>query len=149
MLRLRAATPDDESFVNDLTRTTMRPYVEATWPDEESRERYYAINAFQLETTRIVCDGERAVGRLSVHGRVCEISLDDMHVIPEMQGRGIGTWILDTVKAEAEAQGLGITLILLKTNPVRRLYERVGFEVFAQANRRYQMIYRVQDGDGA
>ena len=147
MLRLRAATPDDEGFVNGLTRSTMRPYVEATWTDDASRELYYRINAFDLETTRIVCEDQRAIGRLTVHRRNGDVSLDDMHVVPEMQNRGVGSWLLGTVIGEAGSLGLDVVLILLKTNPVKRLYERVGFEVYGEANGRYLMRYRSRGAD--
>ena len=50
----RPAVASDEEFVNALTRETMRPYVEATWPSDEEREEYYWLNRFQQNETEIM-----------------------------------------------------------------------------------------------
>ena len=65
--------------------------------------------------------------------------IDNMHVIPEAQGKGIGTWLLEQVIRDAREKKLAVTLTVLKTNPARRLYERLGFQVYGEKNRRLQM----------
>ena len=142
MLNLRPAVDTDEPFVNALTRETMRTYVESTWSDQRDRERYYAGNSFHREHTRIICDGERAVGRVTLAYRDGGLFIDNLHIIPEMQNRGIGAWVLETVIAEGESQGLPIRLTVLRNNPARRLYDRAGFAVIGEADQRYAMEYR-------
>jgi len=138
-LQLRPATTHDAEFVDQLTRTTMGTYVEVTWPDEEAREHYYRINRFECPKTRIICRGGQRVGRLTLTHREGSLFIDNMHVIPEAQGKGIGTWLLEQVIRDAREKKLAVTLTVLKTNPARRLYERLGFQVYGEKNRRLQM----------
>ena len=138
-INLRIAEQDDEQFVNDLTRETMRPYVEETWSDEVSREEYYKINSFQKEGTQIVCENNQAIGRITITEKDKEILLDEIHLIPEVQGRGIGSKLLCEVIKDAIGKKKAVSLTVLKTNPVKTIYERLGFEVYQEKDFRYFM----------
>ena len=65
-----------------------------------------------------------------------------MHIIPEIQGNGIGRWILENVINEAKQNRQTISVSVLKNNPAKRLYERVGFEIYGEANQRYLLRYK-------
>ena len=53
-----------------------------------------------------------------------------IHVLPAWQSRGIGSSILDSLKAEATARDVPFRLRVLKVNPrAKALYERHGFRV--------------------
>ena len=67
---------------------------------------------------------------------VCQITvfglrpheLDGIQLLPEVQGRGIGTAIIEALKAEAAETGATVELGVEKDNPnARRLYHRLGF----------------------
>ncbi|MBR9842658.1 MAG: GNAT family N-acetyltransferase [Rhodobacteraceae bacterium] len=55
--------------------------------------------------------------------------MDGIFVAQEARGRGVGTALLDAIKAEAHARGLSsVRLDVIDTNPrARALYERAGF----------------------
>lgn len=141
-IQLKPATADDEQFVNDLTRTTMRPYVEATWSDEPSRENYYFINRFVVGNTSIILHGAEPAGRITVTRGDTEIVLDEIHLLPEFQGHGIGAKMIRELLDEAHTGGKTVALIVLKTNPAKGLYERLGFEVYSETPERYFMRTR-------
>ena len=67
------------------------------------------------------------------------IFLDEIHILPEYQGRGIGQQVIRNLLAEASSQDLAVELILLRSNPVRRLYEGLGFKVYKEDTDRYYM----------
>ena len=50
-------------------------------------------------------------------------------MLPAYQGRGIGTALIMALVTEANQQRVPLTLQVLKVNPARRLYERLGFVV--------------------
>ena len=52
-----------------------------------------------------------------------------MELLPSFQHRGIGTSIIHDVIARARAAHLPVTLTVLKENPAKTLYERLGFSV--------------------
>lgn len=138
-LKFRDATPTDEEFVNELTRTTMGAYVEATWDSDSERERYYEINKFQQNGTKIIQLDGVDVGRMTVTRKCRVIMLDEIHILPEFQGRGIGSQAIQNLLAEAKEKKLPIELVVLKLNPVNRLYDRLGFEVCREDSERYYM----------
>jgi ribosomal protein S18 acetylase RimI-like enzyme len=46
---------------------------------------------------------------------------------PSLHGQGFGTQLIQSVITEARHAGASLKLDVLKTNPARRLYERLGF----------------------
>ena len=52
-----------------------------------------------------------------------------IYILPEHQSRGIGTHLVSELLAGARAAGLAVRLRVLKGNPARRLYEKLGFTV--------------------
>jgi ribosomal protein S18 acetylase RimI-like enzyme len=50
-----------------------------------------------------------------------------VEVLPEWQGQGIGTRVVSRVVQEAG--GVPVSLHVLKGNPARALYERLGFVI--------------------
>ena len=124
---LRPATDADREFLWRLHRDTMRPYVDATWgwDDGDQRRRFDA--AFDPDRLAVVAVEREPVGTLRVERRPGEVFLAAIEVAPAWQGRGIGTrLILDVVEG---AGRLPVALRVLKANPARALYERLGFAV--------------------
>jgi ribosomal protein S18 acetylase RimI-like enzyme len=62
-------------------------------------------------------------------------------IVPEHQKRGIGTEVIRSVIAEAGAQKMPLYLSVLKVNPARRLYERLGFEVIEETKHHFRMKF--------
>jgi ribosomal protein S18 acetylase RimI-like enzyme len=53
-----------------------------------------------------------------------------IELLPELQGRGIGSAVVRDLQAAAKTAGLPLRLQVLMTNPAaQRLYERLGFQV--------------------
>jgi GNAT superfamily N-acetyltransferase len=61
--------------------------------------------------------------------------LDEVYVVPDARGRGVGTAIVAWARAEAQRRGcVRLALEVNHDNPrARRLYERLGFEVEARS----------------
>ena len=56
-----------------------------------------------------------------------------------LRGRGIGTEVMRLLIVEADADGKPVVLGVVKTNPAKRLYERLGFRVFGEDERKFHM----------
>ncbi|HEX5578839.1 MAG TPA: GNAT family N-acetyltransferase [Candidatus Limnocylindria bacterium] len=130
---LRPATADDHDFVRELLFTTSKDYVEQTWgwTDEiqqlvdQDFERWFNPPA----RGQIVQLGGRDVGYLKVADHEDGVLLDMVLLDPAYQNRGIGTALIAPVIKEAHARGEAVVLQVLKVNPSKRLYERLGFVV--------------------
>ncbi|MFT5358056.1 MAG: GNAT superfamily N-acetyltransferase [Polyangiales bacterium] len=78
-------------------------------------------------TTWVLCEGAETVGVLVLQGADV-VRILDVIVAPEERGRGIGTWLFETLQRKYNA----LELQVVKDNPARRLYEHQGFAVVGQ-----------------
>ena len=65
--------------------------------------------------------------------------LEQIFVDADFQRRGIGTEIIVGLIDTAAKAGQPVTLGVVKTNPARRLYERLGFRISHQDERKFYM----------
>ena len=74
-----------------------------------------------------------------------------IEILPEFQGRGVGTAIFDELTSQAQARNQAMMLHVLKSNePARRLYEKLGFQVVIEEEHRFKMIKEpAKDPDGS
>lgn len=152
---LRPASSLDIGFCWRLHEATLRCYVEATWghwDEADQRRRFGAW--FEPARLRIVeVDGAR-VGFLKVDADAARVTLLSIAVDPAHQRRGIGTWLVRRVVDEAGSRP--VRLQVLKVNPARRLYERLGFVEVADTPTHWQLLRgpavacrRDRDGTGS
>jgi ribosomal protein S18 acetylase RimI-like enzyme len=139
-LALRPATDDDFEYLYRLNEATMRPYAEQTYgPWNETLVRRIFTERWRPASIRIlVIDGQDA-GMLDVLDSRTGVLLANIRVAPEYQGRGIGTRLVADVLRDAHSRGLPVMLRVLKVNPARRLYERLGFVVVSETEQHYLM----------
>ena len=121
-----AISADADSLVA-LRIEAMRESLEriGRFDPARARERFMATFA-PSQTRHIVADGVR-VGFLVVRPYQGELLLDHLYVHPQHQGRGIGSAVLQSVLAEAEACKLAIRVGALRESGSNRFYLRHGF----------------------
>ena len=125
---LRAATTDDIDFLYRLHRAAMREYVAQTWGQwDEAWQAQHFHQHFDPTACQIVVLQEQDIGLLCVERRAAEIFLGTIELLPAYQGQGIGTQLISALVDDARSQNLPVTLQVLKVNPARKLYERLGF----------------------
>ncbi|MCW5550371.1 MAG: GNAT family N-acetyltransferase [Opitutaceae bacterium] len=137
---LRTISDADYLWLWSLKRETMRTYVEQTWGkwDDDWQAERFRQNFRPDHVQVIVLDGHDA-GLLHVVRSPEEIRLVNIQISPEFQNRGLGTEVMHRLLAEARREKLPLRLQVLKVNPARRLYERIGFTVAGETETHYQM----------
>jgi ribosomal protein S18 acetylase RimI-like enzyme len=123
----------------------MREYVAQIWGWDEDRQQSRFKRHFDASRCQIVVLDERNIGVLSVERREDEFFLANLQILPEFQGQGLGGAIIANLLSEAFVLNLPVRLQVLKVNPARRLYERLGFAVVGETESHYLM--RVEPGD--
>ena len=140
-LGYRACTLEDEAFLYELHRSTMRVYVEETWGEwDEAWQRETFQRRFSPDGVLILqLDGED-IGTVWVQERTEELFLSRIEILPAYQRRGIGSQVIRALIEKASAQGKAVALKVLKSNrPARSLYQRLGFGVTGETDTHYVM----------
>lgn len=65
--------------------------------------------------------------------------LVQIQIAPAWQGAGIGSHLVRALLEQARQAGAVVRLSVLKANPARQLYERLGFAVVAELDHAYEM----------
>ena len=136
---LRSAVPEDADFLYNLLKATMQEYVTQVWGWDEQWQRQYFQENFIPDKERIIIKGEEEIGVISTEKYDDEIFLAKIYILPEHQGQHIGTELIEGVLGEAFDLGLPVTLRVLKVNPAKRLYDRLGFVVTGETETHYLM----------
>ena len=117
----------------------MQQYVALTWGWDEAWQRDYFQQHFNPEECQIITFQGRDVGVLSVLERETEVSLNFMEVLPEYQNQGIEAAVIKSVFEAAHHTGQPVGLQVLKVNPARALYGRLGFLITGETATHYLM----------
>ena len=133
---------DYKEFVYQTKKDAYKKYVEEIWGpwNEDDQRTYYEnfINTYQNDAWIIQLNG-RDIG--FYNGTTLEdgsYEIGNICIIPEFQGRGIGTQVLKDIIELHKDQDLHIQFF--KQNPVGKLYERLGFIPSGETEFHYQMI---------
>lgn len=131
-LSLRPASEEDRDFLYAFHSRTMREVIEKTWGwDETWQVRDFDRRFREYVVSVIECDGH-AVGGLLLKWKPDSVYIHELQVLPDHQGQGIGTAVVERVIEEAATRGVPVTLSVVPANPrAKLLYERLGFEVTA------------------
>jgi len=139
MIELRPAGESDRELLWLIQSTSMRPAVESTWGWDESFQRSYFDEHYGMAPLQIVRVNGRDAGVICWEAGPDHVFLRNVALLPDFQGRGIGTEVIRAVMAEAADRGVPLRLQVLKTNRAQRLYERLGFHTYAETATHLQM----------
>ncbi len=137
--KLRTAASTDYDFLYQLKVACVKEYVKATWGwDEEDQRRRFA-DRFDPAATKIVVANGQDIGHLVLEDTGEELYLAALFIDPAWQNKGLGREIIQEVIANANKAGQIVSLQVLRVNPAKRLYERLGFEVVGETGTQYKM----------
>ena len=141
-IQYRPVRDDDRDFLAALyasTRTEEMRFV--PWPEEQIQQ--FLAMQFAAQTDHyaeqydpsgffIIEQQDRPIGRLYRELQDNDIHVNDIAIIPEMRGSGLGTMLLQEILDEAKAAGNTVSIYVEHFNPAKRLYHRLGFQEIGQ-----------------
>ena len=138
---IRPAQKDELDALYDIHREAMQGYVSQTWgPWDDAFQRDFFANHWPELRLAIEVDGSLG-GFLDLDESPERIQVENLELAPNYQGRGIGTAILVSVQQRAALHNQPVGLQVLKVNPARSLYERLGFYLTGETETHYQMSW--------
>jgi ribosomal protein S18 acetylase RimI-like enzyme len=135
---LRPAIQEDVPFLMELRRQTMHPHLLASGLIPSFEEDMRRV-LFRLDCAQVILLANQPVGLLKVSRDADEWDLIQIQLAPSLQGQGFGAQLIESVISEARYAGASLKLDVLKANPARRLYERLGFTVIAETAHLFEM----------
>lgn len=135
----RPAMEADVPFLMELRHRTMDAHLRASGVEPSDKEHLQRVR-FRFECAEVILVDGQASGLLKVARDGTCWDLIQIQIVPELQGRGLGAWLIRGVVAQAQRAGASLKLDVLKANPARRLYEKLGFVVVAEKPRAFDML---------
>lgn len=133
---------DDFDFLFDLKKQNFKWYVDKIWGwrDDEQKERLKNDLKDHLSHKKIilidVCPAGVYASHITENG---DFFINEISLLKEYQGKGIGRNILEKQLEENRKNNIRTILQVFKDNPAKRLYERLGFKIYGETETHYQM----------
>lgn len=151
-ITLRPAAAEDEEFLYQLYASTRAQEMDLAGWDAAQTASFLQMQ-FRAQTqsyrlqfphavTQIVLSHDVAIGRLVTDCTDIAILLMDIALLPTYRKRGIGTYLMQALQAEAARSGKEVHVYVQATNPAQRLYQRLGFVAEGEPGIYFEMRWR-------
>jgi len=126
---LRPARDEDREFSYQVKKLAEGHLVRRFFGWNEQAQREFHAREWDARRPCIIEHGCEPIGTLSVTQEEGALRVGQFFILPQYQGKGIGSYLLQIVLATADGDGQTLRLAFLKGNRARQLYERFGFRV--------------------
>ena len=130
--KTRKSENSDYEFLFGLKKSAEFEPIKAVFGWDENVQREIHRNEWNEEKPTIIEVNGIAVGSYLVQFHADHLYFCRFFLLPQYQGRGIGSQVLKGVIEIATQKLLPIKLCYLQGNRVGQLYKRLGFEVIGQ-----------------
>jgi ribosomal protein S18 acetylase RimI-like enzyme len=149
MTQLRPVEEKDTAFIEAVYRTTRDAELNFTnWSEHQKNAFISMQSAAQLAEYRtrfpdarfqIIIYSKKNAGRIYTWENETEIRLIDITLLPEFRGKGIGKDLLQQLIERSNKMQKKLSLHVESSNPILKLYQRLGFIHIKNNGRHYYM----------
>lgn len=127
-MNVRPATDSDQAALFDVHRAAFQGHIEKIWGWDESWQLSNFAAEFARAATSVIETNGQIIGYVQILDEDDRIYVQNIAILRESQGNGIGTQILKELQLAAAARKVPLQLSVFRTNTMaQRLYERLGF----------------------
>lgn len=137
-IQKRPATEADIPFLLSLRRETMNSHLVASGASI-SDECHLDRLKHQFDCAEVLIAGNQSVGLVKIKRLPGIWTIVQIQLTRELRGKGVGSSLLEAIIGDASVAGADVKLGVLKANPARHLYERLGFRIVGQDDHEYFM----------
>ena len=139
-LMIRNAHVTDSEFVFAVKKAAFREYVEQIWGWDDTYQKDLHNRRFSSQDIRIIQFCGTDVGFLSTSHTSDPVKVDQIYILPEYQGKGIGAACMKRIIDDANLEQKAVTLQVLKINTrAAAFYQRLGFTIVDENATHFQM----------
>jgi len=135
---VRHASPQDYEFCERLYFAGMHQIIEQLNLDRNLQAASFQRQWILSEARILAVDGID-IGWMQSSVQDGELFLKQLFVDGPHQNRGIGTQVMRQLIADAEEARHSVGLHVVKINPALRLYQRLGFRIIGEDDRKFFM----------
>jgi ribosomal protein S18 acetylase RimI-like enzyme len=137
---LRKAHANDSEFVFTVKKAAYREYIEQVWGWDDDYQRERHNKEFTSHDFHIIQFRETDVGFFITSSTSDTLKVNQIYILPEYQGRGIGSTCLTRIVDDANLEQRSVVLQVLKVNTRGiDLYQRLGFTIVGEDSIYFQM----------
>jgi GNAT superfamily N-acetyltransferase len=138
LVTFRSAHADDFDYCADMYFAAMGETIRALGLDSVAHRASFR-RQWEPAQVRIIVREGADIGWLQSDIRGDALFLGQLFVDAPFRRQGIGTQVMHHLIGEATRARQAMTLGVVKTNPARRLYERLGFRITHEDERKFYM----------
>lgn len=129
MITKRPATDADTEFARTVHHTAYYDVIVQQFGSfNEKMQDDFFFKSWKPETHEILLSDGIEAGYISIEYFPDHIVAHELVLLPEFQGKGIGSKLLKEVLEEAKIKHIPVQLRVLKKNIAQDLYRRLGFK---------------------
>ena len=139
-LNIRKARANDSEFIFTVKKAAYREYVEQVWGWDDNYQRKRHNKEFASHDFYIIQFREIDVGFFITSSTSDTLKVNQIYILPEYQGKGIGSACLTRIVDDANLEQRSVVLQVLKVNTRGiALYKRLGFTIVGEGSIYFQM----------
>lgn len=141
LISYRPATAADFDYLWALHSESLRESIDRVYGWEDEWQANYFQERFDPPTRQIILYDQKPAGALGLEWQEKALYIAYIAISQDYRGQGLGSTIIKAIIRRGSEAGLPVTLNVLRGNPAKKLYERLGFEVIAEEETRFLMIH--------
>ena len=149
MIQLRSVEEKDTAFIEAVYRTTREVELNFTNWSEHQKNAFISMQStaqladyktkFPGASFQVIIYNKKNAGRFYTWENEIEIRLLDITLLYQFRGKGIGTELLQQLIARSNKTQKKLSLHVEASNPILKLYQRLGFIYIKNNGRHYYM----------
>lgn len=138
----RKALETDIDYLLQLRKETMSEHLINSGIISNDEDQLLRIN-YLFDQAKIVVLANQNVGLLKLDEKENRIEIVQIQIDPKFQKKGLGQQIIKEVIKNALAEKKELVLSVLKANPAKELYERLGFKIIGEDEFSFMMLFAI------
>lgn len=141
---LKKALIAHKETIYQIKKSSVFSYVDNIWGwDEEYQKKDFDSDFSNLEQFQIIEISGKISGFVQTYEHDDTVELVEIHLIPEMQGKGIGSHIINSILEKAKSESKIVRLGCFKENHgAKKLYLKLGFIQTEQTDTHCIFVYK-------